>query len=133
MVPVREENDGSLVRVTLTGVITLAELEAHFERMRCLLERVAGPVATVVDGSAFDHRALRWAHLGVLRRVVGDLRPLLRGRYVAEAFVSADRGVRRAVEVTRLFARPAKAHQTFASLEEAEGWARSKLRAARRP
>ncbi len=125
--PIREENDGALVRVTLDGAIAATELEAHFERMRSLLGTLDGPVATVVDASSLDYRSLGRAHLGAMRRVVAGLRPLLRGRYAAEAFVSPDRGVRRAVAFSRVFARPAKAHQTFASLGEAEAWARSKL------
>ena len=115
------------MRVTLEGAISPAELEAHFARMRSLLATIDGQVATVVDASSLDYRALGRIHLGVMRRVVAGLRPLLRGRYAAEAFVSPDRGVRRAVGFTRVFARPAKTHQTFASLSEAEAWARSKL------
>lgn len=125
--PIREDNEGGLVRVTLEGAIAPAELEAHFERMHALLVQIEGPVATVVDASSLDYRALGRAHLGVMRRLVGGLRPLLRGRYAAEAFVSPDRGVRRAVGFTRVFARPAKAHQTFATLAGAEAWARAKL------
>ncbi len=120
--PIREDNDGSVVRVTLEGAIEPAELEAHFERMRALLDRIEGPVATIVDASALDHRELGRAHIGVMRRLVKGLRPLLKGRYAAEAFVSPDRGVRRAVSIARFVARPARAHRTFERVDEARRW-----------
>lgn len=120
--PIREENDGSVVRVTLEGVIEPPELEAHFERMRALLGRLEGPIATIVDASSLDYRSLGRAHIGVMRRVVKGLRPLLRGRYAAEAFVSPDKGVRRAVSVARFVARPARAHRTFERVDDARRW-----------
>lgn len=125
--PIREANDGALVRVILEGAIEPAELEAHFERMRAILDRIEGPVATIVDASTLDYRTLGRAHIGMMRRLVKGLRPLLKGRYAAEAFVSPDKGVRRAVSVARFVARPAKAHQTFTRVSDAEAWARSKL------
>jgi hypothetical protein len=126
-VPIREDNDGSIVTVTLEGAIEATELEAHFERMRALLGRIEGPVATIVDASTLDYRSLGRAHLGVMRRLVKGLRPLLKGRYAAEAFVSPDEGVRRAVSVARFVARPAKAHRIFASVDEARSWVEEAL------
>lgn len=126
-VPIREQNDGAVVTVTLAGAIEPAELHAHFDRMRALLERIEGRVATIVDAAALDYRALGRAHLGVMRRLVKGLRPLLRGRYAAEAFVSPDAGVRRAVSIARWLARPADAHAVFAAVPEAEAWARRQL------
>lgn len=125
--PIREDNDGSIVRVTLEGAIEAAELEAHFERMRALLDRIEGPVGTIVDASTLDYRTLGRAHIGVMRRLVKGLRPLLKGRYAAEAFVSPDKGVRRAVSVARFVARPAKAHQTFERIDEARRWVEETL------
>ena len=126
-VPVAERVEDSIVSIMLDGAITLPQLDAHFSRMARYAAEISGPVATLVDIRPLDLASLSWAHASRAREHLAQLKPLLHGRYCADAWVSADTGTRRAMTALRFVIRTADHRRVFSSLVPARQWLRQQL------
>lgn len=124
--------EDGLLRVRATGEVTVAEMERHFRELEELAAATTGPVASVVDARGVALRTLRGAHRDCAVEALRRLRPLVEGRYVAQAFVFDSAWGRALVATLHLFVRPARRTRSFADLYAAERWAVAELRRARR-
>ena len=110
------------LRVPLSGPLTADELQDFFDSLQREAEARAGLLSLLIDARGLDFAAFRLAHAQVARRALVVLAPVLKGRYLAEAFVHERRAIRMLVAGNQRLFGLADAHRTFAKVGEAERW-----------
>lgn len=121
------DHASGLIRVRATGRIEITDMEAHFRDLEVLARDTTGPVAAVIDARGVVLRELRGVHRDCAVSALKRMRPLIRERYVAQAFVLDSIVGRAMVGMLHLFVKPALRTRSFANVDRALDWARAEL------
>ncbi len=125
--PITQELNGQLLKITATGVISVEELQEAFDALEEIVRTTEGPIVSVLDALECDVMKMKDTHRDMAIDAMKKMRGPLADRHKAHAIVLGSMVTRTLSNVAYKFIKPADRSKAFGDVAKAEAWVRKSL------